>query len=74
MKDFLGNELQIGDDVVFILRSNTFANLKVGKIREIKRGYAYVDCKWNHEDEHWIKWGKGLSSISIMKVGAQVVV
>jgi hypothetical protein len=72
MKDFRGQELEIGDLVVFIFRSQTFANLAIGKVREFKRNCAYVDWKYE-EDGDWEKYWKGLTSVSIMKLdGIQI--
>lgn len=69
MKDFLGNELQIGDEVVYIQKGGCGSiNLQIGRIYEFKRGYAYVVRISDN-----LKWSYGLSSVSIMKIGAQII-
>lgn len=43
-------------------------NLQIGRIYEFKRGYAYVEKLSDNR-----KWCYGLSSVSIMKIGAQII-
>ena len=71
MKDFLGNELQIGDEVVYIQKGGCGSrsiSLQIGRIYEFKRGYAYVVRISDNR-----KWCSGLSSVNIMKIGAQII-
>ena len=43
MKDFLGNELQPGDEVVFIDRTNSGgASLSKGIVSKIERGIVHI--------------------------------
>lgn len=69
MKDFLGNEINVGDEVVYISKVGYgSANLQVGRVYKIERGIAYIE----ELDKSW-QWSKGVKSVSIMKVGAQIV-
>lgn len=65
MKDFLGNELNVGDKVIWILKGGCGSvNLSIGSIYQIKRGIAYI------EDLDGYKWNHGVSSVSIMKLNS----
>lgn len=65
MTDFLGNELNVGDEVVWILKGECGSvNLRIGSIYEFKRGNAYI------EDLDGYKWHHGVSSVSIMKLNS----
>jgi hypothetical protein len=73
MVDFKGNELQVGDKVVFIHRSITGgAILSEGKIKEIKGNTAYLDRNkrcYNEEVDYHDSWDQvKVKSKSLMKV------
>lgn len=42
MKDFLGNELYVGDGVIFIYGGGSGHRLMKGEIEEIRGGLAYI--------------------------------
>ena len=66
MKDFLGNEINVGDKVVYISKSGCgSANLQVGRIYKIEKGIAYIE----ELDKSW-QWSKGVRSVSIMKINS----
>jgi len=71
MKDFLGNELSVNDEVVYIDKDGCGSvNLRLGKISEIKRGLIYIDPKY---DDHYISeegilFRNRVRSVSVMKL------
>lgn len=73
MKDFLGNELQIGDEIVFIDKMNGGAELKLGKIYNFTNGSAHIQRKLSDRTYEDIMWGVYKKGKSIMKIGAQIV-
>ena len=71
MKDFLGNDLNIGDRVIFIQKWGNYGCLSQGVVAEIKSGVAYMkvkDCD-GHEYVHY----HGSRSKSIFKVGGNII-
>lgn len=46
MKDFLGNEINIGDKVIFIEKRNGGAKLTLGTVSKIDSGIAYMKIKY----------------------------
>ena len=73
MKDFLGNDLQIGDEVVFIDKINGGANLQLGKIYNFTNGSAHIQIKLSDGTYKDIMWGVYKKGKSIMKIGAQII-
>ena len=67
MKDFLGNEINIGDKVIFIEKCNGGAKLTLGIVSKIVSGIAYMKIKYLDGSEHETVWGS--RSKSIFKVG-----
>lgn len=67
MKDFLGNEINIGDKVVFIEKCNGGAKLTLGTVIEIDSGIAYMKIKYPDGSE--LDWPWGSRSKSIFKIG-----
>lgn len=56
MKDFRGNELHEGDEVVFVLKydgGKGQIQLSEGVIRKFHAGNAYIQPK----DKDWAAWG-----------------
>lgn len=62
MTDFKGNEIKVGDSVVYIRKSYCTADLASGTVQAIKKAFgkelAYITCSY----------GKGVTSQSIYKV------
>ena len=73
MKDFLGNELNVGDEVVYIEKVNGGARLALGKICEFKSGSAYM--KKRLPDGSYVDWlwCYGCKGSSIMKLNLQSI-
>ena len=44
MVDVKGNELHIGDEVVFVLGKNKSASLATGKVTKIYQGHSEEEC------------------------------
>lgn len=66
MKDFLGNEIIVGDEVVYISKGGSGSvNLEVGRIYKIEKGIAYIE----ELDKSW-RWKKGVKSVSIVKINS----
>lgn len=64
MKDFLGNEINVGDKVVYISKVGCgSANLQVGRVYKIERGIAYIE-----ELDKNRQWSRGVKSVSIMRL------
>jgi len=71
MKDFLGNELSVNDEVVYIDKGGCGSvNLRLGKITEIKRGLIYIDPKYedHYVSEDGCSFRDRVRSVSIMKL------
>lgn len=69
MKDFIGQELNIGDEVVYI-HKNTCGkvNLALGKIHEFKGKNIYIEWKLENGKYEWFPLSRGIQSVSIMKL------
>ena len=67
MKDYAGNDLQVGDEVVYIRKGYCSAELCGGKIEKFKRAFgrvvAVVDTNYGE---------KGVTSCSVFKVGGNM--
>ena len=64
MKDFLGNELKVGDKVIFIEKRGRASQLNFGEVAEIKSGIAYMKIKYSDTGEVDIfPWGSRGQSI-----------
>lgn len=72
MKDFLGNELNVGDEVVYIERVNGGARLALGKICEFKSGSAYMKKKLP-DGSYGRFWWICCKESSIMKLNIQSI-
>jgi len=73
MKDFLGNEINIGDKVIFIEKGNGGAKLTLGTVYKIDSGIAYMKIKCPNGSE--LDWPWGSRSKSIFKVGnSQIII
>ena len=80
--DFLGNELSIGDDVVFLTYNGTSADLKRGKITKVSEHTAEISGKRRAEykiikvnpmkptmDNTWIPCSERLPDLISCKAG-----
>lgn len=66
MKDFLGNELKIGDRIVFIMKIGDSVRLNTGTVGEIRGNLMIPKCLLHGEPEH-LFW-KGVRAKSVMKL------
>ena len=58
MKDFKGNELKVGDEVIFVLKMTNgkgAIQLNEGTIARFHAGNAYIQLKGT--DDVWNQWG-----------------
>lgn len=72
MKDFLGNEINIGDKVVFIEKRNGGAKLTLGIVTEIDSGIAYMKIKYSDGSEFVLPWGSRSKSIYKVSSGISI--
>jgi hypothetical protein len=72
MKDFLGNELTIGDNVVFIEKRNGGAKLTLGIVTKIDSGIAYIKIKYSDGSESEWPWGSRSKSIYKISSGISI--
>lgn len=63
MKDFLGNELKVGDKVIFIEKCGRASQLNFGEVTEIKSGIAYMKVKYSDGEIDIHPWGSRGQSI-----------
>lgn len=69
MKDFRGQELKVGDEVVYIDKGACGrVNLALGKIHEFRGQNIYVEWKLENGEYEWCPIHKGIQSVSIMKL------
>lgn len=75
MKDFLGNELQPGDSVVFIDRTSTGgASLSKGIVAKIEHGIAHIQREYSDGSLDKFDWAYGrCRGYNIVKLNLQKI-